>query len=176
MWEALNNSRLVSSLIVVDVSPGRGFTGGVDSVGLFLERMVQIGRNWPSKQEVPMNKIRPWLDEKLRDTVPDSTRPFVMTNLSRKGEEYSWKCNVEALSRDIANLRHFPETDNVYQKETLFIGGVDSPYITADRHAEIMRLFPLADIEMVENCGHWVHADQPEIFVELCSDFLLTQP
>ena len=60
--------------------------------------------------------------------------------------------------------------------ETLFIGGADSPYITDDRHAEIYRLFPLADIEMIENCGHWVHADKPGQFVELCTDFLLTQP
>ena len=116
MWEALNNSDLVSSLIVVDVAPGRGFTGGVDSVGLFLQKMVEIGRNWPSKKEMPMNKIRPWVDEQLSEVVPANTRPFVLTNLNRKGEGYSWKCNVEALSRDIANLRHFPDTDNVFNK------------------------------------------------------------
>ena len=116
MWEALNNQEQVSSLIVVDVAPGRGFTGGVDSVGLYLAKMVEIGRNWPTKAEVPMNKIRPWLDEQLRETVPDSTRGFVMTNLNRKGDGYSWKCNVEALSRDIANLRHFPDTDNKFIK------------------------------------------------------------
>ena len=116
MWEALNNPELVSSLIVVDVAPGRGFTGGVDSVGLFLQKMVEIGRNWPSKKEMPMNKIRPWVDEQLSEVVPASTRPFVLTNLNRKGEGYSWKCNVEALSRDIGNLRHFPDTDNIFNK------------------------------------------------------------
>ena len=116
MWSALTEPESVSSLVVVDVAPGNSFTGGVDQVGLFLKRMVEIGQNWPSKEEVPMNKIRPWLDEQLRETVPDSTRSFVMTNLNRKGDGYSWKCNVEALYRDIKHLRKFPETDCVFEK------------------------------------------------------------
>ena len=37
---------------------------------------------------------------------------------------------------------------------------------------EIRRLFPNAMIDKVENAGHWVHSDQPSVFVDKVCQFL----
>ena len=128
--------------------------------------------------DLPRNQIRSWIDNELSEIIPiPSVRQFVITNLNAgKNGDYSWKCNVPVLYRDINSLRNFPDTNEVYSEDTLFIGGKLSPYITEEMHSDIKKLFPMADIEMIDDCGHWVHADKPQIFVDLCSDFLLTLP
>ena len=83
---------------------------------------------------------------------------------------------MPVLYRDINSFRDFPETDKIYSRNTLFIGGKLSPYITEEMHSDIKKLFPMADIEMIDDCGHWVHTDKPQIFVDLITDFLSRLP
>jgi pimeloyl-ACP methyl ester carboxylesterase len=35
-----------------------------------------------------------------------------------------------------------------------------------------MRLFPAATIDVIEQAGHWVHADAPEAFIASVNAFL----
>jgi len=37
---------------------------------------------------------------------------------------------------------------------------------------EIKRLFPLAEVELVNGAGHWVHIDRPKDLLNLVSTFL----
>ena len=37
---------------------------------------------------------------------------------------------------------------------------------------EINRLFPLAQVELVNGAGHWVHIDRPKDLLNLVSTFL----
>ena len=173
MWEALHNPDSVSSLIVIDVTPGSAINGPYD-VDEYLLEMARINRNWPRKDDLPLHKARKWLDQHFRELIPDDNlRAYVLTNLERRGESYSWKCNVEALSKNARSLRSLPKSPDMFVKATQFIGGNDSIYITKERHKDIYANFPNADIEMIDNCGHWVHFDQPQRFLQICTDFLL---
>lgn len=171
MWHALHHASTVSSLIVIDVTPGPAVTEGPYDVDQYLNQMA--GVKWPSKDQMAMSKVRKWLDQQFQDVIPDDAlRAYVLTNLNRRGESYSWKCNVDALSQSVKELRHLSKIEQRFDKETLFIGGADSLYITEERHDLITDNFPLADIKMLDNCGHWVHHDQPQLFLNNCSDYL----
>ena len=114
MWEALQNPDSVSSLIVLDakgfqtdvqtftrtnycysfskppfqVTPGSAVDGPYDVDEYFYE-MAKIDKNWPTKDQLPMSKVRKWLDQHFRDLIPDDAlRAYVLTNLNRKGESY----------------------------------------------------------------------------------------
>jgi len=48
-----------------------------------------------------------------------------------------------------------------------------SDYILEEDIPKIRSLFPYADIQIVKNAGHWVHAEQPEILVNEIKNFVL---
>ena len=54
----------------------------------------------------------------------------------------------------------------------MFLKGEKSHYIKEEHHHEIFRLFPNADIQEIKNAGHWLHADQPGLFVEKVAEFI----
>ncbi len=59
-----------------------------------------------------------------------------------------------------------------YDGPVLWVGGADSDYI-ADEHAEEMdRRFPRNRRVLVKGAGHWVHSEQPEVFLEVLRRFL----
>jgi pimeloyl-ACP methyl ester carboxylesterase len=54
----------------------------------------------------------------------------------------------------------------------LFIAGGRSRYVAEDHHPTIRRLFPCAEIAVLDGAGHWPHAEQPENFIALAAPFL----
>ena len=60
-----------------------------------------------------------------------------------------------------------------FLKQTLFIRGGHSDYITAeDKLYSIPALFPNSQVETVPNAGHWVHAEAPDQVFELVQAFM----
>jgi pimeloyl-ACP methyl ester carboxylesterase len=57
-------------------------------------------------------------------------------------------------------------------KPTLFIRGGKSNYINAEDEPLMRELFPQSEITTIAGAGHWIHADQPEEFLNLVLDFL----
>ena len=59
-----------------------------------------------------------------------------------------------------------------YDGRVLWVGGDRSPYIRAE-HAEVMdRWFPRNRRVTIKGAGHWVHSEQPEVFVEVLRRFV----
>jgi esterase len=52
------------------------------------------------------------------------------------------------------------------------VAGERSDYVRASHHDEIHRLFPNARIETITGAGHWLHAEQPDRFVDIVLGFL----
>ena len=70
------------------VTPGSAVDGPYDVDEYFYE-MAKINKNWPTKDQLPMSKVRKWLDQHFRDLIPDDAlRAYVLTNLNRKGQNY----------------------------------------------------------------------------------------
>jgi pimeloyl-ACP methyl ester carboxylesterase len=64
--------------------------------------------------------------------------------------------------------------DSKYTKPTLFIRGENSNYILDSDFENIKNHFPNADFATILNVGHWLHAENPQLFYELSHTFLKT--
>lgn len=116
-------------------------------------------------------------DEALADAVPSRmVRGFLLQSLSREqdGDGWSWKLNLELLARDLGELRGFPDPPPgaTYDGPVLWIAGATSHYVLPEDRERMDELFPLTQLLTVKRAGHWVHSEQPEIFLATLRHFL----
>lgn len=81
--------------------------------------------------------------------------------------------NLDVLERELPKILNAFEPKNTFTKPTLFIRGALSNYILDDDFKEISSVFVDAEFETIENAGHWVHAEQPEQFLNTVLSFCL---
>lgn len=164
---ALRHPELVERLVVVDVSPVpydhlSQFEGYVAAMrGLDLHSLVQRGD----------------ADAALAPAVPDPTvRAFLLQNLRRDGEGWRWQMNLEVLGRDLPVIGGWPEDQlaglPAYDGPVLWVAGATSDYIRPEYAEAMDRWFPRNRLVTVKGAGHWVHSEQPEIFLEVLRRFL----
>ena len=59
-----------------------------------------------------------------------------------------------------------------YNHAALFIAGERSDYVLPEFEPDIRRLFPAAQIVRIPDAGHWLHAEQPQAFLDIVIPFL----
>ena len=100
-------------------------------------------------------------------------RQFLLKNLGRKESGgFEWKINLPIITEKIENVGEPLNTQCKFEKPTLFIRGGNSNYILDEDFDLIHTIFTNSRIETIKNAGHWLHAEQPQIFVELVTNFL----
>ena len=168
---ALRHPGLVARLCVVDVSPV-AYAHGSEFRG-YVRAMRAL--------DLADLETRADADEALAPAVPSPTvRSFLLQNLRRGGNGdahgWRWQPNLEVLGRDLDAVAGWPE-DEVsgaapYDGPVLWVAGATSPYVGPE-HAPVMeQLFPRVRRVTVKGAGHWVHSEQPEVFVEVLDRFL----
>jgi pimeloyl-ACP methyl ester carboxylesterase len=166
MLVALRRPELVSRLCVVDVAPVgyrhadefRGYIAGMRS--LDLDRMER----------------RAEADEGLTEAVPNPTvRSFLLQNLRRDGDGWRWQVDLDVIDRDLPSIGGWPADrvgDASYDGPVLWVAGETSHYVKDEHAAEMDRLFPRNRRVTIKGAGHWVHSEQPEVFLEVLRRFL----
>ncbi|MDX1350830.1 MAG: alpha/beta fold hydrolase, partial [Putridiphycobacter sp.] len=158
---AAEHEDLLRSLVVVDICHkqyARHHDEILDGLnGLELDKISSRGQ----------------ADEMLAPAIPNAAvRQFLLKNLYwiKKGK-LDWRMNLPVLAHDIDKIIeeiYFRKIDT----KTLFIRGVESNYILESDFDQINLKFPNAKIISIENAGHWVHAEQPEIFLNSIVNFI----
>lgn len=113
-------------------------------------------------------------DEALSKHIKDfGTRQFLLKNLYwvEKGI-LDFRFNLKVLSEKMNEVGENIGTTDTYSGPTLFLRGDKSEYIAIEDYPSIKRHFPLAEIEVVNNAGHWLHAENPKQFFELSFKFM----
>jgi len=87
---------------------------------------------------------------------------------------WRWRLNLEALARDLGHLRDFPAPPPgaTFDGPVLWVAGANSTYVLPEDRARMDELFPATRLVRIKNAGHWVHSEQPEIFLETLRRFL----
>jgi len=97
-----------------------------------------------------------------------------MKNLYRRERsgQFAWRLNLEAINLGMDGIFEGVNSKEVFKKPALFIRGGNSDYVKYEDFDQIYRNFPKADIKTIEGAGHWIHADKPDEFLKIVSEFL----
>ncbi len=165
---ALENPQSVRRLLVVDISlkkyPKR------ETHLRILQAMHAINlADFTKRQDV---------EKELEQYIEDRRiRLFVMKNLYRDEEnKFAWRLNIDGIEPNLNDLFDAIETEQTFEKPTLFIKGGASNYIEYEDYGMIRKNFPRAEIVSIANTSHWVHVEAPEVFYQLASGFLTGKP
>jgi pimeloyl-ACP methyl ester carboxylesterase len=180
MQLALRRPELVRALVVVDVAPVEYPTRGgrTDDPD---EEASPFAAFIAAMQAVDLTSLgsRADADAALREAVPSRmVRSFLLQSLVREGTGdgagWRWRLNLDALERDLDRLRGFPDPPPGahYDGPVLWIAGANSTYVLPDDRERMDALFPATRLVRIKGAGHWVHSEQPEIFLEALRRFL----
>jgi esterase len=161
MLVALRRPELVERLCVVDVAPVP--TAAVSGFGTYVAAMRLV--------DLDTLPDRASADRVVATRVPDPTiRGFLLQNLRRDGSgeqaRWRWQMNLALLGDRLPEIADWPGgAYDAYDGPVLWLAGVDSDYVQPAYDATMRALFPRVRLVRVKNAGHWVHADQPAVFV-----------
>jgi pimeloyl-ACP methyl ester carboxylesterase len=180
MQLALRRPELLRALVVVDIAPveypiNGGRTDDPDEEASPFAAYIDAMR----AMDLDALTTRGDADQALRDVVPSRmVRSFLLQSLVREGlgagGGWHWRLNLELLDRDLGELRGFPEPPPGagFDGPVLWIAGANSTYVLPEDRPHMDALFPSTRLVRVKNAGHWVHSEQPEIFLETLRRFL----
>jgi esterase len=163
MVAALSPGALIDRLIIVDIAPVAYAPQHVDYVR--------------AMRALDLSKIsrRGAADAALAPAIPDpAERAFLLQNLVFEDGRARWRLNLAAIERAMPVLVGFPSLppDIVYRGPALFVAGERSDYLLPAHGPAIRQRFPNARIERIADAGHWLHAEQPQAFLDLVEGFL----
>ena len=164
---------LVRSLVVVDVAPWSYSENDTWFKSNYNEHRSIIR----SMRNLSLSDVDSRLeaDRLLALSIPsERLRQFLFKNLRRDTDgKFYWSINLSALEIGLDGMVQGVDIDSRFVREldVLFIKGDNSEYIPKRKEPEILRIYPKAKIVVVKNAGHWVHAEQPRVFVDEVMNF-----
>ncbi|MFD2092598.1 alpha/beta fold hydrolase [Blastococcus deserti] len=185
MQLALRRPELLRALVVVDIAPVEyplqgGRTDDPDEEASPFAAYIQAMR----AMDLDRLRTREDADAALKEAVPSRmVRSFLLQSLVREGLSdqegrpapgWRWRLNLELLERDLEELRGFPEPPPgaTYDGPVLWVAGANSSYVLDRDRPHMDALFPATRLVRIKNAGHWVHSEQPEIFLTTLRLFL----
>ncbi|MFK7806606.1 MAG: alpha/beta fold hydrolase [Saprospiraceae bacterium] len=163
MQFALDNPDMVNKLIVVDIAP-KAYVGNHESI---FDALFAV----PLETLESRGAATDILTSKLGEDP--GTIQFLLKNLTREKEGgYNWKMNLPVLHKDYKNILATVKGAEAFEKDTLFIKGGKSDYISSSDMTMIQELFSNAKLQEVPEAGHWIHAEAPDALYKLLIDFL----
>ncbi|WP_435416345.1 alpha/beta fold hydrolase [Polaribacter aestuariivivens] len=162
MLFAVTYPELVDKLIVVDISPRKyaphhnAILAGLNSV------------------DFSVDNTRSLVDKKLAELIPElGVRQFLLKNVYWKEKgKLDYRFNLQSLTANNIEVGEALPSFTTYEKETLFLKGEKSDYITEQEIPLIEAHFPNYKISEIKKAGHWAHAENPKQFYKEVCDFL----
>lgn len=166
MLTALRHPELVERLVVVDIAPVS--YGHMDEFTGYIDGMLGLDLDSISN--------RSEADAGLKEAVPsDFVRGFLLQNLKRTSDGWRWQANLRGLRERLEGVGGWPaewSEHEPYEGPVLWIAGDDSGYVKDEYAPAMEALFPRVRRVTIKGGGHYVHSQQPDVFVEVLRRFL----
>jgi pimeloyl-ACP methyl ester carboxylesterase len=167
MTLALLHPELVERLCVVDVSPVS--TEEVSEFTTFVRGMRAIDLETLTDRKDADTQLTPYVSDA-------SIRSFLLQNLRRDDSTsngWRWRLNLQMLGDHLGEMGGWPELHTQpYTGRVLWVAGAASSYVKPEYAAAMRKLFPRVHLITIKGAGHWVHSEQPEVFLEIMRRFL----
>lgn len=110
----------------------------------------------------------------MKDYIKDSgVLQFLLKNLERADKNsFKWKMNLDVIADQIDNVGEALKKDETSDLPVLFMSGKNSDYISADDKGLLKSHFPNSTLITLKNAGHWIHVEQPDVFLKTTMHFL----
>ncbi|MGR9085811.1 MAG: alpha/beta fold hydrolase [Gammaproteobacteria bacterium] len=160
MWFALNYPVRITKLVIVDIAPV--------SYSHSFDQIIGALKSLPLPEMRTRKQAEEWLAESISER---SYRQFLLQNLILFDGQYQWRIDLDIFQRMAPHIVAFPDTErmNPFTGKSLFIAGENSDFVKME---DIRPLFPEAELTRVPDAGHWLHVQQPEMFIEKVGNFL----
>lgn len=161
MLLATTYPNLVEKCVIADIGPKyyaphhQDILAGLNAIDFSVQ---------PSRSDV---------EETLYPYIPDfGTRQFLLKNLFWVTPgQLAFRFNLSVFNSKIEEIGKALPSNNVFLKPILFIRGGNSNYILDADFESIKLHFPKAVFETIPNVGHWLHAENPKMFLETTIHF-----
>jgi pimeloyl-ACP methyl ester carboxylesterase len=170
MMFAADYPEYVESLFIADIAPKDYSSDSAKSHGIVHSKILSLMDNLDLSKTGSREEIDLYFS---KDIPSPSLRGFLMKNIRRaKSGLFEWKINVSVLKEHLphiikeVNSDFFEERKPILKYPVTFIRGLNSDYITDNDIPYIKGIYPKAEIVDIKNAGHWLHAEQPDKFVE----------
>jgi len=176
MFFAADYPERVKKLIVADIAP-KDYLLLNETSQFYLHRNILM-----AMQEIDFNIFtsRNLVDDFLAEKIDDPRiRQFLLKNITKDKSNglLKWKVNAEVLYNYLdeivsgVNKNWLADVIPITAYSVTFIKGEKSGYIQAEDSSLINEIYPEAKIITIADAGHWLHAEQPELFVNAVLSF-----
>lgn len=157
MLLALRHPDLLAGLIIEDIAP-------TSSTSSEFEHLLGTLLSVDLTELTSRNDAH----AKIKDAIQDArVRGFLLQNLVRDGNDFAWQPNLRMLYDNLPAIVGFPEVTETFEHHpVMWIKGETSDYINDESSVAMRKLFPMTRKIQLRGAGHWVHAEQPEHFIE----------
>ncbi|MCG8427053.1 MAG: alpha/beta fold hydrolase [Chromatiales bacterium] len=163
MWLALSQPQWIDQLAVVDIAP--------------VSYPNRFSKLFEALQSVDLANLesRQHADQQLARYLTDfGLRQYLLQNLMLDKDRWCWRVNLIELASQMPEIIAFPDIGSTapFLGETLFIYGGNSDYLAPAYEGQVRELFPYARLRSIAGAGHWVYAEQPQLFLGVLKGFL----
>jgi len=171
MWFALDFPEKVEKLVIADIAPKDYLLLKEDSQ-FYLHQNILL-----AMQEIDFSKIksRNDVDDFMAQKIDDvNIRQFLLKNVAKDkvNHQYKWRVNAGVLYDHLdeivsgVNKNWFEDRIPITSYPVIFIRGMKSKYILPEDEILVKEIYPDSRIIDIPDAGHWLHAEQPELFMK----------
>lgn len=171
MWFAVDFPEKVEKLVIADIAPKDYLLLKEDSQ-FYLHQNILL-----AMQEIDFTKIksRNDVDDFMSQKIDDSNiRQFLLKNVAKDkiNHQYKWRVNAGVLYDHLdeivsgVNKNWLDDRIPITSYPVIFIRGMKSKYILPEDEPMIKEIYPDSKIIDIPDAGHWLHAEQPELFMK----------
>ena len=162
MQLAMTDAERVKRLVVADIAPV-----------IYKDNNINIINHLYNLSKVDI-KDRKMADSFLSEQgIELSVRAFLLKNLRRNtASNFELKININAIKANYESHLSVAPEGEVFTAPCLFLKGENSDYIQQKHQPIIQSIFPKSSVKIIDAVGHWLHAEKPELFNQLVSQFI----
>jgi pimeloyl-ACP methyl ester carboxylesterase len=167
----------IEKLIVIDIAPKDYFLLNDESQYYLHNNILRAMLEIDFSRIETRKQVESFLLERI-----DSSQivQFLLKNVHRNKEshQYEWRLNARVLYDNLdeiisgVNAHWFDDRIPITNYPVLFVKGANSNYILPEDYDSIRRIYPEAQIIEIPGAGHWLHAEQPQIFMDTIWKFI----
>ncbi|WP_346859809.1 alpha/beta fold hydrolase [uncultured Draconibacterium sp.] len=171
MWFAADFPEKIEKLVIADIAPKDYLLLKEDSQ-FYLHQNILL-----AMQEIDFTQVksRKDVDDFMAEKIDDARiRQFLLKNVEKdkSTKRYKWRVNAEVLYDHLdeivsgVNQNWLDDRTPITSYPIIFIRGLLSKYILDSDKELIKEIYPDAKIVDIPKAGHWLHAEQPQKFME----------